>query len=43
MNVTMTQWFAPGVGFVKRDVRFEINGNLLGHNLMTLEKFGRAL
>lgn len=42
MNVTMTQWFVPGVGFVKQDVRFEINGNLLSHNLMTLEKFERA-
>jgi hypothetical protein len=42
MNVTMTQWFAPGVGFVKQDVRFEIAGQLLAHNLMTLEKFERA-
>jgi len=42
MNVTMRQWFVPGVGFVKQDVRFEINGNLLSHNLMTLEKFERA-
>jgi len=42
MNVTMTQWFAPGVGFIKQDVRFEIGGNLLAHNLMTLEKFERA-
>jgi len=42
MNVTMTQWFVPGVGFVKQDVRFEINEHLLSHNLMTLEKFERA-
>ncbi len=42
MNVTMTQWFVPGVGFVKQDVRSEINGHLLWHNLMTLEKFERA-
>jgi len=42
MNVTMTQWFTPGVGFVKQDARFEVKGNLLSHNLMTLEKFERA-
>jgi len=42
MNVTMTQWFTPGVGFVRQDVRFEVKGNLLSHNLMTLEKFERA-
>jgi hypothetical protein len=42
MNVTMTQWFVPGVGFVKQDVRFEINEHMLAHNLMTLEKFERA-
>ncbi|MGO8856683.1 MAG: hypothetical protein ACLQO1_13365 [Steroidobacteraceae bacterium] len=38
----MTQWFAPGVGFIKQDVRFEINGYMLSHNLMTLEEFERA-
>jgi len=42
MNVTMTQWFTPGVGIVKQDVRFEINGHMLSHNLMTLEKFEGA-
>ncbi len=42
MNVTMTQWFTPGVGFVKQDARFEINGNLLSHILTTLEKFQPA-
>jgi hypothetical protein len=42
MNVTMTQWFVPGVGFIKQEVRFEINGHLLVHNTMTLEKFERA-
>jgi hypothetical protein len=42
MNVKMTQWFVPGVGFIKQDVRFEINGHLLAHNTMTLEKFERA-
>jgi hypothetical protein len=42
MNIIMTQWFAPGVGFIKQDVRFEINGHMLSHNLMTLEKFERA-
>ncbi len=42
LNITMTQWFAPGVGFIKQDVRFEINGYMLSHNLMTLEEFERA-
>jgi len=42
MNVTMTQWFVPGVGFIKQDVRFEMNGQLLSRNTMTLEKFERA-
>jgi hypothetical protein len=42
MDVTITQWFAPGVGVVKQDSRLEINGHLLMHNTMTLEKFERA-
>jgi|HubBroStandDraft_1064217.scaffolds.fasta_scaffold00024_60 hypothetical protein len=42
MNIAMTQWFVPGVGFVKQDFRLEINGHMLAHNTMTLEKFERA-
>jgi len=29
-------------GFIKQDVRFEIHGHMLSHNLMTLGKFERA-
>jgi hypothetical protein len=42
LNVMMTQWFVPGVGFIKQEVRFEMKGNLLMHNTMTLEKFEQA-
>jgi len=42
MTITMTQWFVPGIGFVKQEFRMEIAGHLLVHNAMTLEKFERA-
>jgi hypothetical protein len=42
MSVAIAQWFVPGVGFIKQEVRFEINGHMLMHNTMTLEKFERA-
>jgi hypothetical protein len=42
VNMTVTQWFVPGIGFVKYEVRMEIAGHLLMHNTETLEKFERA-
>jgi len=43
LTIKMTQWFVPGVGFVKQEVRWEMNGHLLAHNTMTLEKFEQAV
>jgi hypothetical protein len=42
VTVTITQWFVPGIGFVKQEFRLEIAGHLLIHNTMTLEKFEPA-
>jgi len=42
LDVTVTQWFVPGIGNVQREVRMEIAGHLLMHNTETLEKFERA-
>ncbi|HXM96140.1 MAG TPA: hypothetical protein VOA64_18115 [Candidatus Dormibacteraeota bacterium] len=42
VHMILTQWFAPGVGYVKYEVRIEIAGHLLMHNTGTLEKFEHA-
>jgi hypothetical protein len=38
----MTQWFVPGIGYIKSEIRMEIAGHLLMHNTVTLEKFEPA-
>jgi hypothetical protein len=40
--ITLTQWFVPGIGYVKEEIRAEIAGHMLMHNTMTLEKFEPA-
>jgi hypothetical protein len=40
--ITLMQWFVPGIGYVKEEIRAEIAGHLLMHNTMTLEKFEPA-
>jgi hypothetical protein len=42
LDVTVTQWFVPGIGNVRYEVRMEVAGHLLIHNTETLEKFQRA-
>ena len=42
VHMTLTQWFVPGIGYVKYELRMEIAGHLLMHNTATLEKFERA-
>lgn len=42
LDVTVTQWFVPGIGNVRYEVRMEIAGRLLMHNTETLEKFERG-
>ena len=42
VHMTLTQWFVPGIGFVKYEMRMEIAGHLLMHNVETLEKFEHA-
>jgi hypothetical protein len=39
---TMMQWFVPGIGYVKYELRMEIAGHLLMDNIATLEKFEPA-
>lgn len=39
---TMMQWFVPGIGYIKYEIRIEIAGHLLAHNTVTLEKFEPA-
>jgi hypothetical protein len=38
----LTQWFVPGIGYVKCEVRMKIAGHQLTHNIGTLEKSKRA-
>jgi hypothetical protein len=39
IQMTITQWFVPGMGWVKNEMRMEIAGHLLMHTTEILQKF----
>lgn len=39
ITARQTHWFAPGVGYVKQDTETRLGDRLLGHVVLTLEKY----